>query len=225
MNITNDKVTDYINSYYKPLDEELLVFREKSEAYSIPIILRETEMYLSVMLKLLKPRRILEIGTAVGYSAIYFMRLLPDSSITTIDRHPKLIPMAKKNFLLWDEGKRVDFRTGEALDILDELYEEKISDPDIWMDYDFVFIDAAKSHYREFFDKSLKLCKPGTVIICDNILMKAYLVDDRAYDPGRRHRTSVKRMQEFVDYLYERDDLDVSLLSDGDGLAIIKLNG
>lgn len=224
MNITNQKVTDYINNYYSALDSEILSFREKAEAYSIPIILRETEMYLGLMLQLIKPKRILEIGTAVGYSAIYFMRLLEDARITTIDRHPKMIPFARKNFKEWPEGERIDFREGEALEIMDELIEEKKANPEAFEAFDFVFIDASKSHYREFFDRAEKLASKGAIVICDNVLMKAYLVDDREYDPGRRHRTSVKRMQEFIDYLFERKDLSVSLLSDGDGLAVIKFN-
>lgn len=222
MNITNDKVTDYINNYYKPLDETIGCFRERSEEMSIPIILKETESFLGVILNMTKPKRILEIGTAVGYSAIYFARLLPKATVLTMDRHPKLIPVATENFQTWDEGKRIDFRIGEATQILDELIEEKEAHPENFEPFDFVFIDAGKSHYKEFFERAEKLSHDNTLYICDNILMKAYLVDDREYDPGRRHRTSVKRMQEFIDYIYGREDLDITLMSDGDGLLMIR---
>jgi predicted O-methyltransferase YrrM len=126
---------------------------------------------------------------------------------------------AERNFEDRPEGFRIDLRVGDAEASLDALSEQLSQD----QYYDFVFIDAGKSHYKEFFDKASKLCKPGATIICDNILMKAYIVD-KAYEPGRRHRTSVKRMQEFLNYINERDDLTVSLLSCGDGLAVIKLN-
>lgn len=224
MNITNDKVTEYINRYYQPLDEEMKRFREKSEEDFIPIILKETESFLKVILNMTRPSRILEIGTAVGYSAIFFARLLPEATVLTMDRHPKLIPIACENFAAWNEGRRIDFRTGEAIETLDELIREMESSPEVFEYFDFVFIDAGKSHYKEFFEKAERIASKDALFICDNILMKAYLVDDKAYDPGRRHRTSVKRMQEFIDYIYERKDLDVTLMSDGDGLLMIRHN-
>lgn len=219
MNITNDKVTNYINSFYKPLDDDLGLLREESEEKNIPLILKETENYLCTMLSILKPKRILEIGTAYGYSALFFTRFLPDCKVTTLERSQYMCMNAERNFEDRPEGFRIDLRVGDAEASLDALSEQLSQD----QYYDFVFIDAGKSHYKEFFDKASKLCKPGTTIICDNILMKAYIVD-KAYEPGRRHRTSVKRMQEFLNYINEREDLTVSLLSCGDGLAVIKLN-
>ena len=222
MNITNDKVTEYINSYYKPLDETIGRFREKSEEMFIPIILKETESFLGVVLKMERPERILEIGTAVGYSAIYFARLLPEATVLTMDRHPKLIPHATENFATWEEGKRIDFRIGEATDTLDALIAEKEAAPEIFKPFDFIFIDAGKSHYREFFDKAEQLASDDALFICDNVFMKAYLVDYKSSAAAYRHRTNVKRMREFIDYIYGRDDLDATLMSDGDGLLMIR---
>ena len=216
MNITNDKVTEYLDSYYKPLDDEMADFRKRNEDNGVPLILRETESYLSMLLKLIQPKHILEIGTAYGYSAIFFARSCPDSRVTTIDRGQRMIPIATKNFEEWPEGERIDFRTGDAREILDELID---SHDDL---YDFVFIDAGKSHYREFFDRAEKLCKPGAVIVCDNILMRGWIVD-RSYEGGKRHRTNIKYMKQFIEYINEREDLTVSMLSSGDGLAVIKL--
>lgn len=219
MNITNDKVTEYLDSYYQPLDEELAAFRARNEENGVPLILRETESYLAMMLKILKPRHILEIGTAYGYSAIFFARSCPDARITTIDRGQRMIPIATKNFEEWPEGERIDFRTGDAREILDDMIFNKDKD-DL---YDFVFIDAGKSHYKEFFDRAEQLCAPGTVIVCDNILMRGWIVD-RSYEGGKRHRTNIKYMKQFIEYINEREDLTVSMLSSGDGLAVIKLN-
>lgn len=218
MNITNDKVTEYLDSYYKALDDELAAFRAKNEENGVPLILRETESYLSMLLKIIKPKHILEIGTAYGYSAIFFARSCPDARITTIDRGQRMIPIATKTFEEWPEGKRIDFRTGDAREILDELADTDKDDL-----YDFVFIDAGKSHYKEFFDRAEKLCKPGTVIVCDNILMRGWIVD-RSYEGGKRHRTNIKYMKQFIEYINEREDLTVSMLSSGDGLAVIKLD-
>ena len=222
MNITNDKVTEYLDGYYKPIDDEMAAFRAGNEENGVPLILRETESYLAMLLKILKPENILEIGTAYGYSAIFFARSCPNATVTTIDRGQRMIPIATENFKNWPEGKRIDFRTGDAREILDNMIEEQNAsdNPD---KYDFVFIDAGKSHYKEFFDRAEQLCKPGTVIVCDNILMRGWIVD-RSYEGGKRHRTNIKYMKQFIEYINERKDLTVSMLSSGDGLAVIKLD-
>jgi predicted O-methyltransferase YrrM len=132
-----------------------------------------------------------------------------------------MIPVAEENFASRPEGSRIDFRTGDADKVLDRMIEEQKSgsaEP-----FDFVFIDAGKSHYREFFDRAEQLTRPGSVIVCDNILMHGWTVD-RSYEGARRHRTNVKYMRMFIDYINEREDLTVSLLSSGDGLAVIRLN-
>lgn len=221
MNITNDKVTEYLHSFYKPIDAELGAFREENEENGVPLILRETENYLSLLLKIVKPQHILEIGTAYGYSSIFFARSLPEVNITTIDRGQRMIPIASRNFEEWPEGKRIDFRTGDAIEVLDQLIDEH--NKGLIEDFDFVFIDAGKSHYREFFDRAEKLCKPGTIVVCDNILMRGWIVD-RSYEGGKRHRTNIKYMKQFLEYINGREDLDVSLLSSGDGLAVIRLH-
>lgn len=222
MNITNEKVTDYINEYYRPLDDELSDLRIKCEELEIPLILKETENYLLTMLSIVKPKNILEIGTAFGYSALFFAKYLPDCKVTTIERSEYMYKNAKDTFSRHKESERIELHTGDALEILDGIISLAQKENNFEL-YDFVFIDAAKSHYKEFLERSEKLCSKGAVIVCDNILMKAYLVD-RNLEPGRRHRTSVKRMQEFIQYINEREDLTVSLLSCGDGLAVIKLN-
>jgi predicted O-methyltransferase YrrM len=217
MNITDDKITEFINSYYVPLDDDMRALREKNEADNVPLILRETESFLRFLLSALKPSRILEIGTAYGYSALFFARYLPDCTVTTIDRSGRMIEAARANFAERPEGERIDFRIGDAGEVLDEMIEDESSKL-----YDFVFIDAGKSHYREFFDRAVRLCRPGSVIVCDNILMRGWLVD-RSLEGAYRHRTNVKYMRMFIDYISSRDDLTVSLLSSGDGLAVIRL--
>lgn len=221
MSYTNDKVTEYISSHYKPVDEDLGNFRSYNEENNVPLILRETESFLSLLLELTRPNRILEIGTAYGYSALFFAKKMPEASITTIDRNEHMIPVAKENFASRPEGSRIDFRIGDADKVLDEMIEEHAGKAHEDL-YDFVFIDAGKSHYREFFDRAEKLAAPGAVIVCDNILMHGWTVD-RSYQGAKRHRTNVKYMRMFIDYINERDDLTVSLLSSGDGLAVIRL--
>lgn len=220
--ITNEKVSEYLDLKYKPIDAELASFREYNENKDVPLILKETEGILSVLLDIVKPENILEIGTAYGYSAIFFAKKLPDSTITTIDRGQRMIPIAEETFKTWNEGKRINFLTGDAREVLDELFLQSYENEE-FKKFDFAFIDAGKSHYKEFFDRVEKLCNPGAVIVCDNILMRGWLVD-RSIEGGKRHRTNIKYMKQFLDYINERDDLTVSLLSSGDGLAIIRLN-
>lgn len=219
MGFTNEKVTEFISSYYRPLDEKIGKFRDYNESDGVPLILRETESFLSLLLDILRPRNILEIGTAYGYSALFFARKLPDARVTTIDRNPYMIPEAERAFAEWEEGRRIDFRQGDAIEVLDGLIAESASGE--FRPFDFVFIDAGKSHYREFLDRALTLSCSGAVIVCDNILMHGWTVD-RSYEGSRRHRTNVKYMRQFIEYISGRDDLTVSLLSSGDGLAVIR---
>ena len=103
------------------------------------------------------------------------------------------------------------------------MTEEMKQNPGSTELFDFVFIDAGKSHYREFFDRAEQLARPGALIVCDNILMHGWTVD-RSYEGAKRHRTNVKYMRQFIKYISEREDLTVSLLSSGDGLAVIRLH-
>ena len=200
--------------------EEFRIFNEENH---VPLILRETEMLLSILIDLTHPSRILEIGTAYGYSALFFAKKAPDAQITTIDRNEHMIPVAAENFASRPEGSRIDFRTGEASDVLDQMISENERENGGAGIYDLVFIDAGKSHYREFFDRAEKLSRPGALIVCDNILMHGWTVD-KEFEGARRHRTNVKYIRQFIDYISERDDLTVSLLSSGDGLAVIRLD-
>ncbi|HHW95235.1 MAG TPA: O-methyltransferase [Mogibacterium sp.] len=222
MSTFNEQVTAFIESYYKPLDEKLDELRKENEEKGIPIILKETESFLSLILSLIRPGQILEIGTAYGYSALFFARSLPESKITTIERSQKMIQVASANFENFQGGERIDFRTGDATEILDQMIQENAIKTSPCF-YDFVFIDAGKSHYKEFFDKAEKLCNPGAIIVCDNILMHGWIVDS-SFEGFKRHRTNIKYMKKFIEYIKERADLTVSLLSSGDGLAIIRLN-
>ena len=223
MGYTSDKVTEYLSSHYRPLDEDLAEFRRYNEENNVPLILRETESLLSLLIEMVRPHRILEIGTAYGYSALFFARRAPEARVTTIERSEHMIPIAASTFEDWPEGSRIDFRTGDAGAILEEMTEEMRMDPDGLPPYNLVFIDAGKSHYKEFFDRAEQLARPGALIVCDNILMHGWTVD-RSYDGAKRHRTNVKYMRQFIEYISEREDLTVSLLSSGDGLAVIRLH-
>ena len=173
-----------------------------------------------MLLELTKPARILEIGTAHGYSALFFAKKLPDAHITTIERNPVMVQAAKAEFSSRKEGERIDFRVGDASEILDSLVDE-LADADESEKFDFVFIDAAKSHYREFLEAAERICTEKALIACDNILLKGWIVQAEG-SAAKRHRTNIKYMKKFLEYLRSREDVEVSILTGGDGLAIIR---
>ena len=211
---------ELVDSYHKAADEDLANLRRANEDESVPLIFTETEEILGLLTGLAKPSRILEIGTAYGYSALFFAKKLPDARITTIERNPVMIEAARAAFASRKEGERIDFRTGDASQILDELICE-LKDAEESEKFDFVFIDAAKSHYREFFESAEKICTENALIVCDNILLSGWIVEADGKD-AKRHRTSIKYMKKFLEYLHQRSDLEVSILTGADGLAVIR---
>ena len=211
---------EFADSHHKAVDDDLAALRRSNEEEGVPLILAETEDILSLLIGLTHPCKILEIGTAHGYSSLFFAKKLPDAQITTIERNPVMVEAAKAEFSSRKEGERIDFRVGDAAEILDELVE-KLSDADESEKFDFVFIDAAKSHYREFFEAAEKICTEDALVVCDNILLKGWIVQAEG-SAAKRHRTSIKYMKKFLDYLCQRDDLEVSILTGADGLAIIR---
>ena len=214
MDSTGNGKTEFLENYYKPASDVLEELRLINEESEIPLILRETEDVLSLLLELTHPTSILEIGTGYGYSSLFFASKCPGAHITTIEKSDEMASEASKYISLHDKEGRIKLIEGDALDVLPSLRGQE---------FDFVFIDASKTHYGEFFDLAEGLCKPGALIVCDNILMHGWI-----YDPDKegayRHRTSVKYMKNFLSKLKDRPDLTVSYSSGGDGLAIIKLS-
>lgn len=217
MKFVNDKVTEYIDSYYRPLNEDLMKLREEAEEALIPIITRDTEMLLTNILRIRKPKRILEIGTAVGYSAICFASLLPDAKIVSLELREDMASKAKANIEKFQLENRIEIRIGDATESLDEL-NQSLKDVEA-QGFDMVFIDAAKSHYQVFWNKSLPLCRKDAVIISDNILLKARTASDE-FITRRRQMTSVRQMREYIRKISETEDADTSLIPIGDGVAI-----
>ena len=220
MSVRDVPLKELADSHYRAIDEDLAALRSENEREGVPLILTETEGLLRLLLRLSRPKRILELGTAHGYSSLFFARSLPDARITTIERNPVMIEAATAEFAKRAEGERIDLRTGDAAGILDTLVSE-LEDADESLKYDFVFIDAAKSHYREFLEAAEKICTKDAIMVCDNILLKGWIVEADG-SAAKRHRTSIKYMKQFLDYLDSRKDLDVTILTGGDGLAIIR---
>ncbi len=202
---------DYLESLVPKRSEFLTELRKRSsleESYA-PIVQKQTEQLLITMLKLKKPRRVLEIGSAVGYSAILMADNLPkESSIITVERYKKHADIAVDNiFKAGYEGK-IRLIEGEAAEVLH------------WLDgtFDFVFLDAAKGQYIEFLPDILRLLESGGVLFSDNILFKGMLEDEEKV--VRRKITIVKRLKMYLEEIMNNSELTTSIIPIGDGVAI-----
>lgn len=177
----------------------------------IPILLDDTLEYISNILNEVKPYRILEIGTAIGFSAINFSKYLKeDGRIDTIEIESLRVEQALENIKKVGVEDKIRVLEGDALEILPYLTEK----------YDVVFIDASKGKYVEFFNHALRLCKVGGYIIADNVLYKGMVMSD--YNKHKQ-RTAVNKLRSFIDMVMENTNLDSKLVDIGDGLTVSKV--
>lgn len=212
-NITNEKVSEYLDKFYKPLSEGLFEMRQYGESNHIPIILRDTESFLSYLLGQTKPKKILEIGTAIGYSAIFFAKICPDAEITTIEKSYEMSLVANDNIAKEGLSNRIEVLVGDGEEVINSLESN---------DYDLVFIDAAKSHYRRFFEAALQHVKKDATILSDNILQRG-MTASNDFDKYEKHKTSIRNMREYLDFLHNFTEGETCYMAIGDGLAITKL--
>ena len=211
-NITNEIIGAFIDELYYNENEQLQELREFAEANNVPIILKDTEGLLAAIMKLKKPERVLEIGTAIGYSASFFVDCC-GCRVTTIESDEEAYDSALNNIEAMGFSDRITVINGDAKDVLKELQADGN------YVFDIVFIDAAKSHYKEFWDLSLPMCADESLIICDNVLMKGMTASD-TYDTKGRYKTSIRRMREFIAYINGLDYADTVVLPVGDGVSI-----
>jgi len=184
--------------------------KEKALQDHIPIIMDDTLEVVGKILKEAKPKKILEIGTAVGYSAIRFSKYLEENGyIDTIERDEQRIEEAKENIKALNLEDKINIYEGDALEILPELIGP----------YDIVFIDAAKGKYPIFLNEALRMLSCNGIIIADNVLYKGYVMSD--YNKHKQ-RTAVRGLREFLKTLTENENLKTEILEVGDGLAISK---
>ncbi|MBR1653839.1 MAG: O-methyltransferase [Clostridia bacterium] len=188
--------------------EELMKIKEKALEEHIPIIMDDTLEVIAKILTETKPKNILEIGAAVGYSAMCFSEYLQDGGrIDTIERDEERIAQAKENFVKVGVEDKIKLYEGDAVDILPTLNGK----------YDVVFIDAAKGKYPFFLEQALRMLNDKGVIIADNVLYKGYVMSD--YNKHKQ-RTAVRNLREYIARVNEDANLDTEILEVGDGLAI-----
>ena len=185
--------------------------KQKALDEHIPIIMDDTLEVMRNYLKEKKPKRILEIGTAVGYSAICFTEFLhEDGIIDTIERDSERVKEAKQNIKNMKLEEKINIYEGDAVEILPTLNEK----------YDAVFIDAAKGKYPFFLKEALRMIKPNGIIFADNILYKGYVMSD--YNKHKQ-RTAVRNLREYIKEVSENTNLETEILEVGDGLAVSRI--
>ncbi|MBR2546957.1 MAG: O-methyltransferase [Eubacterium sp.] len=215
MDITDRSVTEYINSKYKPPYEKLAPFRNLGERDRIPIIRKETESVLTMLLDLTHPKKIFEIGTAIGYSTAFFAMSCPDAEVVSVEKDEYAFRAAQLNMKNAGVDDRVRLYLGDGQEIADRLREEGEHD------FDMVFIDAGKSHYRRFLDSVLEIVSDEALIVSDNILEHGMTASDD-YDPKNKHKTNILNMRAYINHLMRDRRFRTTLMSVGDGLAVTR---
>lgn len=208
--ITNERITDYIKSLEPDRSLLLREIGKKAREEYVPVIREETAAFLQTMVALKRPKSILEVGTAVGYSALLMAQVMPDDCrITTIEKYEKRIPAARENFKRAGEENRITLLEGDAEHILKGL-----AGP-----FDLVFMDAAKGQYLLWLPLVLRLMGPGGVLLSDNVLQEGDIVESR-YGLERRNRTIHARMREYLYQLKHSERLLTSVIPIGDGVTV-----
>ncbi len=208
--IVDERFVTYINSLGTEHSPLLTKIEQEAQDAYVPIIRHETQSFLKLLLQMQKPLAILEVGTAVGFSALLMAHYAPgDARITTIENYEKRIPIARENFARAKREEQITLLEGDAADVLKTLKGP----------YDFIFMDAAKGQYIHFFEDVLRLLAPGGVLVSDNVLQDGDIIESK-FAVTRRNRTIHKRMRAYLHVLTHHPQLTTSVLPIGDGIAL-----
>lgn len=208
--IVDERMITYIHSLERPECPLIEAIEQEALCARVPIIRKETQSFLKVLLMMKKPMRVLEVGTAVGFSAILMSEYLPRGGrITTIEKYEKRIPVARDNFRRAGKEEQITLLEGDALEIMKSLEES----------YDFIFMDAAKGQYIYYLPEAVRLLAPEGVLVSDNVFQDGDVIQSR-FAVERRNRTIHSRMREYLYELKHHEKLQTSLLPLGDGVAV-----
>lgn len=207
--IVDERMVAFINSFDKgnsPFLDELEKFALDTD---VPIVRKDMQQFLKFLLTMQKPKAILEVGTAIGFSALLMSEAIPEAKIITIEKYEKRIPLAKENFEKAGKADRITLLEGDATDILKELKEP----------VDFIFMDAAKGQYINFLPDILRLLNPGGLLVSDNVLQDGDIIESR-FAVTRRNRTIHSRMRDYLYELTHHEALETVILPVGDGVTV-----
>lgn len=211
--IGDERIASYIFSLEQELPEFLWEIEQEALATHVPIIKKPTQSLLRFLMHNNRPKRILEVGTAVGFSSLLMSEYMPKGTeIVTIERNAGRIARAKENIANAKRGNVITLLEGDATDILKELVEKGET-------FDFIFMDAAKGQYINFFDNIIALLAEGGLLVSDNVLQDGDVVQSR-YSVTRRNRTIHGRMREYLYTLTHHELFDSVVLPIGDGVTL-----
>ena len=203
------EANEYIISKIRENDELVLEMEKYAEEHNVPIVTKEVAEYLKFIVRSNNIKNVLEVGTAIGYSGILMAKEIEKNNgkLYTIEIDEERYNLAQENFK--KSGlKNIVSMKGDAVEEIKKIYEN----------FDFVFIDASKGHYLEFFEDSYKLLNKNGIIFIDNIMFRGYLYKEYP----KRFKTIVRRLNEFIEYLYSREGEEFVLLPFGDGIGLFR---
>lgn len=208
-----ERIEVFFDTLRPELPDYIIDLEKEALRDEVPVIRRGTRDLLRYLLRTGKPARVLEVGTAVGYSALFMKECLPaESRITTIEKVEMRLAEARKNLRKYDPEERIRLVEGDAAQILEQLAKEEEH-------YDFIFMDAAKGQYIHFLPDILRLLKPKGLLVSDNIFQEGEIMESK-YAIPRRNRTIYKRMRQYLDVLTRSDLLETVILPVGDGVTL-----
>ncbi|MDF1617036.1 O-methyltransferase [Petrocella sp. FN5] len=210
MPITNPDIRAYLASVTPERESKLEALYQEATTNNIPIIKHEMEDFLRLMVVMNQPKRILEIGTAIGYSSIIMsLAIDPPPQITTLEKSEKMLQEARTNIKKFDLEKSITIIQGDAVEVLKDLKEP----------FDMIFMDAAKGQYMNFYEDVMRLLEEGGILVADNVLQDGLVAKSR-YAVPRRQRTIHSRMREFLKTLSYNEALTTSILPIADGATV-----
>lgn len=208
--IVDERMVTYIRSLEVPESPVIEAIEQEALRDRVPIIRKEMQSFLKVLLMIKKPMRLLEVGAAVGFSSILMSEYMPEGGhITTIENYDKRIPVAKANFKRAGKEDKIDLIEGDALEVMRGLEGS----------YDLIFMDAAKGQYIHYLPEVMRLLKADGVLVSDNVLQEGDIIESR-FAVERRNRTIHSRMREYLYELKHNDQLQTSIIPLGDGVAL-----
>ena len=208
--IVDERMVTYIWSLEVPESAVIEAIEQEALRDRVPIIRKEMQSFLKVLLMIKRPMRILEVGAAVGFSSILMSEYMPEGGhITTIENYYKRIPIARANFKRAGKEEQIDLIEGDALEVMHGLEGP----------YDLIFVDAAKGQYIHYLPEVMRLLGTDGVLVSDNVLQEGDIIESR-FAVERRNRTIHSRMREYLYELKHHDQLQTSIIPLGDGVAL-----